>query len=121
MTPQPIVPELVARLNANLREAFEERAGIMEFDAGMTREHAECLALLDVLSRHPLALTGLTLLRLPRSADTQYVLTTDVARDVPRLSALGPTVQGTADLAVVLAAFGGMAVISRAEQLRKRG
>lgn len=33
------------------REAFEERAAIREFDAGMTRDDAESHALADVLLR----------------------------------------------------------------------
>jgi hypothetical protein len=49
----PLVATLVDRLNGNLREAFEERAGILEFDAGLPRAHAECLALLNVLVSHP--------------------------------------------------------------------
>ncbi|SFL28937.1 hypothetical protein SAMN05216302_10547 [Nitrosomonas aestuarii] len=52
----PLVAEMVAKLNVALREDFEERAAIMEFDAELSREHAECLALLDVLNRHPCAL-----------------------------------------------------------------
>ena len=50
------VAEMVSKLNTNLREDFEERAAIMEFDANLPRDHAECLALLDVLSRYPCAL-----------------------------------------------------------------
>lgn len=42
----PLVATLVDRLNDNLREAFEEQAGILEFDAQLARAHAECLALL---------------------------------------------------------------------------
>ena len=52
----PLVAEMVAKLNANLREDFEERAAIMEFDGNLPRDYAECLALLDVLSRYPCAL-----------------------------------------------------------------
>jgi uncharacterized protein (DUF924 family) len=48
-----IVAGLVSRLNANLREAWEERAAILEFDAGNTRELAEALALLVVLQQFP--------------------------------------------------------------------
>ena len=51
-----LVAEMVARLSPALREDFEERAAIMEFDAELPRDHAECLALLDVLNRHPCAL-----------------------------------------------------------------
>ena len=54
---KPPVDELVADmfnlLDAGQREDFKERAGIIEFDAKLSRGHAECLALLDVLRRHP--------------------------------------------------------------------
>ena len=54
---KPPVDELVADminfLDGDQREDFEERAGIIEFDAKLSRGHAECLALLDVLRRHP--------------------------------------------------------------------
>ena len=53
-----IVAEIIERLDENLRELFEERAGIIEFDAGLPRAHAECLALLGVLYRHPAVLIG---------------------------------------------------------------
>lgn len=49
----PLVAELVGKLPAMLRENFEERAGIVEFDGHMPRAHAEALALLDVLHRYP--------------------------------------------------------------------
>jgi len=49
----PLVATLEDRLDDNLREAFEERAGILEFEAGLPRAHAECLALLNVLVSHP--------------------------------------------------------------------
>lgn len=51
-----LVAEIVQQLDAQLREDFEERAAILEFDAGYSRGHAECLALLDVLRRHPAVL-----------------------------------------------------------------
>lgn len=49
----PLVAEMVTALDANLREDFEERAAIIEFDAHLPRAHAECLALLYVLRRNP--------------------------------------------------------------------
>jgi len=51
-----LVAEMVSKLNPALQEEFEERAAIMEFEGAMLRDHAECLALLDVLHRHPEAL-----------------------------------------------------------------
>lgn len=52
----PLVAEMVSKLDPALREEFEERAAIMEFEGAMLRGHAECMALLDVLNRHPGAL-----------------------------------------------------------------
>lgn len=54
MTPtDEVVADLVSKLDSNLREAFEERASIREFDGGLTHELAECLALLDVIRKYP--------------------------------------------------------------------
>jgi hypothetical protein len=54
MTPMnEVVADLVSRLDAGLREAFEERASIREFDGGLNRELAEALALLDVIRQYP--------------------------------------------------------------------
>lgn len=52
------VAALVDRLDADAREAFEERAGIAEFDGGLPRPMAEALALLEVLRCRPEALLG---------------------------------------------------------------
>ena len=54
-----IVAAIVNQLDTDLREEFEERAAIIEYDGQLQRAHAECLALLDVLRRHPEALSGM--------------------------------------------------------------
>lgn len=54
-TPEPLdehVRRIVARLDAGRREAFEERAAIVEYDAGLPRIEAERRALLDVLATY---------------------------------------------------------------------
>ncbi|MFZ2972566.1 MAG: hypothetical protein WA049_07985 [Ferribacterium limneticum] len=48
----PIVADLLACLDEAQREQFEERAGILEFDAGNDRQLAEALALLEIIRRH---------------------------------------------------------------------
>ena len=48
-----IVADIVNQLDDDLREDFEERSGIIEFEAKVPRAHAECLALIDLLRRHP--------------------------------------------------------------------
>ena len=74
----PLVAELVERLDASQREDFEERAGIMQFDGRLTRGHAECLALLDLLCRHPSVLSGVTVLEIELDGGTEWLLTTDL-------------------------------------------
>ena len=49
----PTVTDFVARLDEGLREAFEERAAILEFDAGIQRDLAEALALLMLIRQYP--------------------------------------------------------------------
>lgn len=45
----PVVLEMLSELDENQREFYEERAGILEFDAGLDRPFAEALALLEVV------------------------------------------------------------------------
>ena len=49
----PTVTDFVARLDEDLREGFEERAAILEFDAGIQRDLAEALALLMLIRQYP--------------------------------------------------------------------
>ena len=49
----PIVSDFVNRLDANLREAWEERSAILEYDAGIPRDLAEALGLLLVIRQYP--------------------------------------------------------------------
>lgn len=48
----PIVADLLAGLDEHQHEQFEERAGILEFDAGLDRTYAETLALLEIIRLH---------------------------------------------------------------------
>jgi hypothetical protein len=76
-TPQdPLVAGLVGLLDADLREKFEERAGIVEFDGLVPRAHAECLALLDVLKSHPQVLARHWLFRANFQGAKRCFLTT---------------------------------------------
>jgi hypothetical protein len=97
--------DLIDRLDADRREEFEERAGIVEFDGLQPREHAEALALLHVLRRHPLAISGVAAFQL--DSDT-WVLADDSGRR--RLAHLGA--HRPVDLAQVLRdRYGGLAVL----------
>ena len=51
-TYHPIVADLLSCLDGPQHEQFEERAGILEFDAGLDRKLAEALALLEIIHLH---------------------------------------------------------------------
>ncbi len=55
--------EMLNHLNDYQREEYEERAAIMQYDGKMARDHAECLALLDIIRRNPTALMPLKVRR----------------------------------------------------------
>ena len=100
------IADLVGLLDESLREAFEERAGIIEFDANQPRDLAECLALLDVLRRHPGALLGVTVLQIELDGAAAFVLTTTTAAP--------PGAIRVVDLAGVIdERFGGTALLTR--------
>ena len=97
-----IVASIADGLDAKLREEFEERAAIIEFDGKQTRAHAEALALLDVIQRHPYALTSITVKQIELDGAKQWLLATKrgVARRYPvRITAVE---RSSADLAVVV-------------------
>lgn len=48
-----LVAAMVACLNDNLYELFQERAGVREYEGVQAREFAEAMALLDVIRMHP--------------------------------------------------------------------
>jgi len=112
--PPSAANELAQRLEANLREDYEERAGIIEFAANQPRELAECLALLGVLQRHPAALIGVTAFEVELEGTTRTVLTTDAEFAEQHLAALGIAIVRVADLANAIRDHcGGMALLAR--------
>ena len=76
----PLVAEMVDQLDLDLREAFEERAAIVEFEAGVQRAHAEALALLSILERHPDALSGVTVLCVEVDGVVHFYLADSIER-----------------------------------------
>ena len=47
----PTVAEIFDTLTQDRKEAFLERASIIEFDSNLPRAHAECLAMICTLTR----------------------------------------------------------------------
>lgn len=48
----PLVEAIVTKLDSVLREEFEERAGIMQYEGKLERDDAEQQALINLLQRH---------------------------------------------------------------------
>jgi hypothetical protein len=107
-----VVSELLERLDADDRERFEERAGIVEFEGMLPREEAESYALLDVLRSNPFALTGVTVIRIDRENETLWVITTDAkgAQLIWRACGGGARIVDLTD--VVREQFGGAALLT---------
>jgi hypothetical protein len=107
-----IVSDLVSRLDANLRDTFEERAAIMEFDGGLQRDLAEALALLNVLSTHPLALAGISAWQIELDGESLLALITDDGRAREHLADIRAGLLSTkADLATAVQTLGGIACL----------
>lgn len=103
----PLVAELADRLDELHREWFEERAGIVEFDAGHSRVEAERLALLMLLQRHPAALLGVRALQMNLDGATRWALTAEVDRARLHLAELGAVDVREVALADILRAHPG--------------
>lgn len=106
----PLVRGLVRILDADLREDFWERASIIEYDAGLNRAHAECLALLAILNRNPLALSRVCVVQFELNGLRQWLLTTDYAKALMHVGYAGGKELQVVDLVgVIEEAHGGMA------------
>lgn len=116
MTPEePLVADLVSRLSDSLREDFEERAAIVEYEANTPRAHAQCLALIDVLRRNPTALLGIESLLVELEGCQYVALATSQDNLLDRLGSTGPAVIRRVDLGgYVRQQCDGVALVTRA-------
>lgn len=72
-----LVAALVSKLDDNLREDWEERASIMQFDALLPKGYAESLAMLDLLCRHPEVLDRSIGMQIEIDGAAQWIVTND--------------------------------------------
>ena len=109
----PIVADLLACLDEQQHEQFQERAGILEFDGGCDRQLAEALSLLDLIRQNPLALSGITALQIELDGGTEWLLTTDLPFARQHLADVGGHEIAVRNLAdVLLTQYGGIAVLT---------
>ncbi len=108
-----IVTDLLCRLDESQREAYEERAGILEFSAGLSRGHAEALALLDLIRLQPMALSGITVLQIELDGGTEWLLTTELPFARRYVADVGGKEIGVRNLGeVVWEQYGGVATLT---------
>ena len=108
------VARLVEQLDDDRREAFEERAGILQFDARLPRLEAERQALIQTLARHGFpGQVGLIVLQAEFEGAVQWALVRDEPEGQARLLRLGASIVVRVDVGDVLdAQFGGLAWLS---------
>ncbi len=97
------VARLVALLDEDRYEWFAERAGILEFEARLSRIDAERQALIQTLARYGFpGQLQLCLLQVEIGGGTQWVLAADEVFAHQQLAVLGATEVRAVDLADVL-------------------
>lgn len=114
--PRPLdadVACVVTQLAADRREAFEERAGIMQFDAQLPRIEAERRALLHILARYGLVGSSrLRLLQATMGGAAHWLLACDGDLARERLTERGATrITEVALFETLQAQYGGVAYL----------
>jgi hypothetical protein len=115
-----LVAVLVSKLDENLREDWEERASIMQFDALLPKGYAECLAMLDLLCRHPEILqssarrsAGIVVLHATVGQESMWLLSVDSNAARRYLVDVGATDISECDLRTVIEEqYGGVAILA---------
>jgi hypothetical protein len=115
-----LVAVLVSKLDDNLLEDWEERASIMQFDALLPKGYAECLAMLDLLCRHPEVLhagasgsAGVVVLHATIGQESMWLLSMDSNAARQYLVDLGATEIRECDLRTVInEQYGGVAMLA---------
>jgi len=109
----PILADFLCRLDECQREAYEERAGILTFEAGVDRPLAEALALLDLIRIQPMALSGITVLQIELDGGSEWLLTTDLPFARQHVADIHAKEIAKVNLADVLELqYGGVAVLT---------
>lgn len=110
----PLVADVVNKLDAAALEDWSERAAIIEYsNVGISRPHAEALALIDLLKRQSWWLTGLLAIQIELDGSTEWVLTCDPVAARHYLADIGAdevAVLNPAD--VVHQQYGGVAMLA---------
>jgi len=110
------VQQLIDRMPEELLEAWEERSAIREYDGGLSRPHAEALALLDLLDGEPDLLSTVRAYRIDRDDEPRYFVSSSEQLLSEHAASLGGEIAARRSVAwTVDQEFGGMAELVAAD------
>jgi len=115
------VQQLLDRMPEDLLEAWEERAAIREYDAGLSRPHAEAMALLDLLDGEPELLSNVRAYRVDLDDEPRYFVSSSEQLLREHAAILGGEIAARRSVTwTVDEEFGGLAELTDATQSLSR-
>ena len=106
-----LVRDLYEKLDDSLKEFFQDRAAIIEFEGQRTRADAEFLAMLIIIKRYPLAITGIRGIWIEVDGEARVLFATDLNNAREHVARLGGRELGPIDLADAVTTIGGGVLI----------
>lgn len=110
------VQQLIDRLPEDLLEAWDERSAVREYDGGLSKPHAEAMALLDLLDGEPELLSSVRAYRVDLDDEPRHFVTSSEQLLREHAASLGGEIAARRSVAwTVDEEFGGLAELVVAE------
>jgi hypothetical protein len=107
------VQQLIDRMPEEFIEAWEERSAIREYDGGLSRPHAEAMALLDLLDGEPDLLSNVRAYRVDLDDEPRHFVSSSEALLREHATSLGGEIAARRSVAwTVDEEFGGLAELT---------
>jgi len=107
------VQQLIDRMPEDLLEAWEERSAVREYDGGLSRPHAEAMALLDLLDSEPELLSNVRAYRVDLGDEPRHFVASSEQLLREHAESLGGEIAARRSVAwTVDEEFGGLAELT---------
>jgi hypothetical protein len=104
------VQQLIDRMPEEFIEAWEERSAVREYDGGLSRPHAEAIALLDLLDSEPDLLSNVRAYRIHLDDEPRHFVSSSEELLREHAASLGGEIAARRSVAwTVDSEFGGLA------------